>query len=151
MNPLLTDEEIAFLASLAESGVAYMVVGMSSAILQGVPGTTQDIDLWVRSGQSERLSEACKKAGGRFAWRASPPMVVGRGLEQFDLVWRCDGLGEFDEEARRAEVVELAPGLAVQVLPLDRVLVSKEASGRPKDLAVLPMLRDVLAQLSRER
>jgi len=151
MNPLLTDEEIAFLASLAESGVAYMVVGMSSAILQGVPGTTQDIDLWVRSGQSERLSEACKKAGGRFAWRANPPMVVGRGLEQFDLVWRCDGLGEFDEEARRAEVVELAPGLAVQVLPLDRVLVSKEASGRPKDLAVLPMLRDVLAQLSRER
>jgi hypothetical protein len=78
-------------------------------------------------------------------------MAVGRGLEQFDLVWRCDGLGEFDEEARRAEVVDLSPGLGVRVLPLDRVLVSKEASGRPKDLAVLPMLRDVLAQLSRER
>ena len=151
MSPLLTEEEIAFLASLAESGVEYMVVGMSSAILQGVPGTTQDIDLWLRNGQNERLSEACERVGARFAWRASPPMVIGRGIEQFDLVWRCDGLGEFDEEARRAEVVELLPGLAVKVLPLDRVLVSKEASGRPKDLAVLPMLRDVLAQLSRGR
>ncbi len=84
MTPLLTEEEIAFLASLAESGVDYMVVGMSSAILQGVPGTTQDIDLWLRNGQNERLSEACERVGARFAWRASPPMVVGRGLEQLE-------------------------------------------------------------------
>lgn len=145
MRALLTDREISFLEALVEGDVAFMVVGMSAAILQGVPGVTQDIDLWVGPGQGEKMARACARAGAVCAWRISPPVVAGPGLGSFDLVWRCDGLGSFDEEiARGVELCEVSPGLLVPVLPLERVAASKEAADRPKDRAVLPVLRDVL-------
>ena len=36
-------------------------------------------------------------------------------------------------------------GQPVKVLPLERLIRSKEAAGRPKDLVQLPVLRDFLA------
>jgi hypothetical protein len=146
-QPLLTDDQIAFLASLEESRVAYVVVGMGAAILQGVPGSTQDIDLWVKRGQTEAMSEACRRVGGVYVWRGNPPVVSGPGLDDFDLVWKPDGLKTFDEELARSETIELAPGLLVPVLPLERVIASKKAANRPKDRAQLPSLRDGLALL----
>lgn len=38
----LSEREIAFLHELDHRGVRYLVVGMSAAILQGVPGTSQE-------------------------------------------------------------------------------------------------------------
>lgn len=150
-QPLLTGEQLAFLASLAESGVSYVVVGMGAAILQGVPGTTQNIDLWVGTDQTNELSEACRRVGGVYVWRGNPPVVSGPGLDDFDLVWEPDGLKTFGEELAKSEEVELAPGLAVPVLPLDRVIASKRAANRPKDRAQLPTLRDTLALLRKDR
>jgi len=42
----LSEAEKAFFAALNRLGVRYLVVGMSSALLQGAHGSTQDIDLW---------------------------------------------------------------------------------------------------------
>jgi len=150
-TPLLTDEQLAFLRALETSGVSYMVVGMSAAILHGVPGTTMDIDLWVDQGQTSKLSEACRTVGGVYAWRANPPVVSGPGLDDFDLVWRPDGLESFGAELARSVGVELAPEIVVRVLPLDRVIASKRAANRMKDRAQLPILRDALKILRRER
>jgi len=44
-----SDEELAFLGELERRGVRFLVVGMSAAILHGVPGSTQDVDLWFES------------------------------------------------------------------------------------------------------
>jgi hypothetical protein len=149
-QPLLTDEQLAFLASLEESGVTYVVVGMGAAILQGVPGSTQDIDLWIGQGQTDALSEACRRVGGVYAWRNNPPVVSGPGLDDFDLVWKPDGLKTLGEELARSKKVEISPGLAIPVLPLERVIASKKAANRPKDRAQLPILRDGLALLKNQ-
>jgi hypothetical protein len=41
-------------------------------------------------------------------------------------------------------------GIWLHVLPIQRIIVSKRASGRPKDLAALPALEEALAAI-RER
>lgn len=150
-RPLLTDEQLAFLASLEKHQVAYLVAGMSAAILQGVPGTTQDIDLWIGPGQTDALAAACRSVGGVYVWRGNPPVISGPGLEDFDLVWNPQGLKTFHEESESYEAVELAPGLVVPVLPLDRVIASKKTANRPKDRAQLPTLRDALALLKKHK
>jgi hypothetical protein len=150
-QPLLTDEQLAFLTSLEESRVAYVIVGMGAAILQGVPGSTQDIDLWIGQGQTDALSDACRRVGGVYVWRSSPPVISGAGLDDFDLVWRPNGLKTFSEELKRSETIELAPGLLVPVLPLERVIASKRAANRPKDRAQLPILREALAMLKKSQ
>ena len=145
----LSTEETELLTSLVEGDVRFMVVGMSAAILQSAPGVTQDIDLWFDKGQGEQLAVACRRAGATYYWRVNPPMIDGPGIDQIDVVWNCDGLETFTREYERAVVVEIVPGLAVRVLPLDRIIASKKAAGRRKDKAVLPMLRDVVRTLKR--
>jgi predicted nucleotidyltransferase len=51
------------------------------------------------------------------------------------------------------ETIEIElEGARVRVLRLERVIRAKEAAGRPKDLAVLPVLRATLEQIrSRQR
>lgn len=124
-----------------------MVVGMGAAILQNAPGVTQDIDLWFARKQIDLLTKACRRAGATYYWRSNPPEIAGPGIDQVDVVWNCQGLRDFEEEYDQAVDVEIVPGLPVKVLPLDRILVSKRAAGRPKDKAALPMLRDAIRSL----
>jgi hypothetical protein len=145
----LSDAEADLIRSLLEEEVRFMVVGMSAAILQNAPGMTQDIDLWFEGGQGDRLTEACRKIGATYYWRTSPPKIYGPGIDQVDVVWNCHGLKSFADEYENAVSAEVAPGLTVKVLPLERIIVSKRAAGRLKDKAALPMLRDALKTLKK--
>jgi hypothetical protein len=49
----------------------------------------------------------------------------------------------FEDLEARSRVVDLE-GLSVRVLNLDAVIETKEQANRPKDLAVLPVLRETL-------
>jgi hypothetical protein len=70
-------------------------------------------------------------------------------LGRLDLL-REIGEGQTWPEVRaRSQAMDLA-GITVQVLDLEAVIASKEAAGRPKDLAALPLLRETL-RLRRER
>lgn len=71
-------------------------------------------------------------------------MIGGRGLERIDVVTHCDGLEGFDAEYARTKALKLGE-VELRVLDLERIIASKEAAGRPKDLAVLPALRAALA------
>ena len=48
---------------LNQQGVKYMVVGMSSAIMQGVPANTQDIDIWFEHYSDPKVLKAVNNAG----------------------------------------------------------------------------------------
>ena len=61
----------------------------------------------------------------------------------FSDVIHLHGLDSFREEAARAIRVRLG-SVDVPVLPLARIVASKRAAGRPKDLAILPALEDAL-------
>jgi len=59
----------------------------------------------------------------------------------FDLSFRPSGTAGYDDLAANAGAVNVA-GHHVAVAALVDVVRSKEAAGRPKDLAVLQVLRD---------
>jgi hypothetical protein len=146
----VTDAEVLFLRELARRKVRFMVVGMSAAVIQGADLGTDDIDLWFDSLSAPGIDEAARAAGGMIAWRASPPMITGKGLDHIDIVTRCDGLRDFHAEYAGALEAE-AFGVKVKVLPLRRVIASKKAANRLKDVAVLPALKAALAAIRRTK
>ncbi len=51
----LSQKESNLLKALNENGVRFMIVGLSSALIQGAPVVTQDIDLWVEDLGSDKV------------------------------------------------------------------------------------------------
>ncbi len=150
--PPFTDREADFLRTLLEEGVEFLVVGAAAAALQGAPAVTQDIDLWFANLSDPRLLRALRRAGAAYVAPTlqNPPLLVGGGAELFDVVVHMHGLGSFRQEARRALRLRVGD-LELPVLPLARIIASKKAAGRAKDLAMLPALEDALRALEARR
>ncbi len=145
---VLTPAERALLEALNAMGVRYLIVGMGAALIEGAPGTTQDLDLWFGHIDAEQLSEAARRAGGIYTsgFGLQPPAVGGEGLDRVDILLSASGLEPFEREFLGARAYDL-DGVPVKVLPLDRIIVSKRAAQRQKDTAQLPMLEAALAAL----
>jgi len=143
---VLTPAERALLEALNALGVPYLIVGMGAALIEGAPGTTQDLDLWFGRVDADQLGEAARRAGGVYTsgFGVQPPAIGGEGLDRIDVVLSASGLDSFERELRGAREYEI-DGLRVLVLPLERVIVSKRAAKRAKDTAQLPMLEAALA------
>ena len=144
----LSESELRLLASLLRHKVRFMVVGLSAAALQGAPVVTEDVDLWFDDLGGGKLSLALAKVGAAYVppFGLNPPMLAGAGSEPFDVVIRMDGLGKFAAEWKRAVAIKVGR-VRLKVLPLDRILASKQAAGRPKDLRVIPVLQNTLRTL----
>jgi hypothetical protein len=151
-NSIFTVREIAFLKELHKRGVDYMIVGAAAAALQGAPIVTQDIDLWFKNFGDQGLKRALAKVGGVIVPQVGlhPPTFAGEAVELFDIVLTMHGLGSFDEEVKHTIPVDLGR-LTVRALSLDRIIKSKEAVGRPKDVLTLPVLKDALATIKKKR
>ncbi len=144
-RPIFDEQEQEFLRELLRRKVAFMVVGLSAAALQGAPVVTQDVDLWFRDLQDPGIAKALQKVRGTYIppVLTNPPMFAGAGLNLFDIVVHMHGLGSFDEE--RGHVIRVPMGrFKLPVLRLDRIIASKKALGRDKDHRVLAVLSDVL-------
>lgn len=142
----LTAAERALLAALDARGVRHLVVGLGAALIEGAAVATQDIDLWLERVDAEVLQAAAAEAGGFWisALGTHPPAFGGPGLERVDVVLTAHGLDAFDTEYARAHEHEV-DGIRLRVLPLERVLASKRALCRPKDVAQIPALEAALA------
>jgi len=142
-NRIFGDNEIRFLRELVRARVEFMIVGLSAAALQGAAVVTQDVDLWFRDTEDVGIKKALKKVGGKYlsSMGDNPPVFVGDVVEFFDIVLRMHGLGEFDEEKEGSIKVALG-AFKVPVLPLARIIKSKQALGRPKDRLYLKVLAD---------
>jgi len=129
-----------------------MIVGAAAATLQGAPVVTQDIDLWFKDLNDPGIKEAVQAVGG--AWVApvglNPPMLAGEGLKLFDIVPTMHGLADFSDEVRQSLVMSLGSA-RVRVLKLERIIKSKETLKRPKDLLILPALRNALSAIKTKR
>lgn len=138
------------LSEFSRLDVRYLVVGMSAAILQGADMLTQDLDLWLDLSDPN-LAIALRNVGVTYYWRSSPPFIAGSDLDlgNLDVVRDCSGLEGFSKEFSRSKTVSFE-GIELNVLPLDRVIVSKTAANRPKDRAVLPALKAALAAQKQE-
>lgn len=145
---VLSDTEHRFLAELDRLGVRYIVVGMSAALMQGARAATEDIDLWFEKLDDPRIGAAARAAGGFYvpgSFGMRPPGLGGAGLDdRFDVVVHVDGVGPFHDEWAQTRAVEI-DGVTLRLLPLTRILASKRASARPKDLAQIPALEEAIA------
>lgn len=127
-----------------------MVVGLSAAVLQGANTATRDIDLWFEDVSDQRIGAAVEEAGG--VWIAGyfgmrPPQIGGESIgDRIDVVTHVDGVGRFETEFADAVRVEV-DGISLPLLSLERIIASKKAAGRLKDVAVIPALEEALAAL----
>ena len=64
--------------------------------------------------------------------RSQPPLLGGKLGDRFDVVLKVSGIPDFDAEFA-SSVEEDLGGVRVHLLPLERILDSKRAAGRPKD------------------
>lgn len=147
---ILSDAELDFLRELVKNDIPFMIVGLSSAALQGAPVVTQDVDLWFKDLSHPGIQKALRKVGGAYVpplpGSHNPPMFAGDAVDLFDIVTHMDGLGSFDKEYKAAQQISLGR-FTVRILPLRRVIASKKKANRPKDRIVLPVLRNALAAI----
>ncbi len=141
----LTPAERRLLEALNQRDVRYLVIGLGAAVLQGAPVSTQDLDLWLERPGDDTVRLAASDAGGFWitAFGLHPPGFGGDGLERIDVVLTAHGLEGFDAEYANA-IDHVIDGIPVKVLPLERVIVSKRSTNRPKDIAALPALEATL-------
>lgn len=115
---------------------------MSAAILQGVPATTLDTDIWVALPERKfvRLIGIIQRLGGTML---APTVGALSDDSLVNFLPRVDGIGSFSAESKRARRVAWM-GLRLPVLRLESVLKSKRSLRRPKDLAHIPLIEQVL-------
>ena len=144
----LSEAELRLLETLLRHKIRFMVVGLSAAALQGAPVVTEDVDLWFENLSDPKLMSALAAIGAAYIppFGYNPPMLGGAGSEPFDVVIRMNGLGEFKNEWKRALEIKVGR-LKLKVLPLERILASKQAANRPKDQRVIPVLQNTLLTL----
>lgn len=120
---------------------------MSAAILQGVPATALDTDVWIDSPSRQCLRVI------RIAFALGPRMQANAVVALSDdslviFVYSIGGLSSFRNEYRNAAWLEWN-SMSIPVLPLARIIKSKETVAREKDLAHLPLLKKVFVAVTR--
>jgi hypothetical protein len=148
----LSEGELRLLESLLRHGVNFMVVGLSAAALQGAPVVTQDVDLWFEDLNDPNLIPALREVGAAYVppFSLNPPMLAGPHSEPFDIVIAMTGLGPFVEEMKSCRKIPVGH-LTLAVLPLERIIVSKRATNRPKDQLVVPVLENALRTMRAQK
>lgn len=132
----------AFLKALRQEGIDCILIGAMAAIRQGAPLMTVDYDFWVRLPERQyvRLLTIVQRQGGTIRARTLYELSDGT---QVNAIFQPDGLQSFQSEWQRCPTGQLE-GVPLRILPLTRVIASKRAAGRDKDLAVLPVLERTL-------
>ncbi len=115
---------------------------MTAAVLQGVMMNTLDTDIWVDlpTPQYMRLCNLIRAQGGTAL---SPTLYVLEDGKLVNFLFAVTGLRKFAAEYNGA-VMRKIEGVAVKILPLERVLKSKKTIRRDKDLAHIPLIENVL-------
>ena len=144
---------------LTKAEVEFVIVGGVSAVLQGSPITTRDLDVCYRRTPANitRLVSALAPLQPRprgfpsdlpffFDERSiqlGSNFTLEIGNESLDLLGVMSAIGGYEEIIDQAQEKTVA-GHKVNVLPLALLIATKQAAGRPKDLAVIPELQATL-------
>jgi predicted nucleotidyltransferase len=148
--------------TLIEHGVEFVIVGGMAAVLQGAPVNTFDLDVvYDRSPENvQRVLSALSKLDAIFRddprrLRPNESHLASAGhklLETnrgpLDLLGTIEENTGFDELVADSEWLEIGD-LRVRVLSLVRLIRVKEQLGRPKDKAMLLILRATLDEKQR--
>jgi hypothetical protein len=151
----------ALLRVLAEHRIDFIVIGGVSAVLQGAPLTTFDLEV-VHSRAPENLDRLLAALQALDAFFREQPSrrlrpdrshlsSAGHQLLMtrhgpLDLLGTVSGNRGYDDLLAHTIDQPLGEGLRVRLLDLPTVILLKEETGRDKDMAVLPLLRRTLEE-----
>jgi hypothetical protein len=145
----------ALLAKLCDAGVEFIIVGGAAAVIQGVPITTNDLDIVHRRTPENvaRLLEVLLSLDATMRYdlanrglRPTGEMLAGRGqINLSTSLGPLDPLCELDEGRGYEELLPnsqsvVDEGRMLRVLDLPTLIAVKAKAGRPKDRMVLPIL-----------
>lgn len=148
--------------------VLYVVIGGLAAELRGSPYVTRDVDVTPARTRENftKLAAALRELDAKLRIPdMEEPLVIPldeRSFEQgttwtfvtkhgyLDIALLPDGTRGYEDLRRSATKEQLTESLTIFVASLADVIRSKEAAGREKDRAVLPILRQVLERTRRK-
>lgn len=158
-------DPLEILRVLERHRVRYVLIGAAAARVAGAPVVTEDLDVTPALDRAnlKRLATALRELDARLRSATEPEGVpfpvepelltpaeiwtLTTSAGYLDVCLRPSGTGGYDDLRREASSELLAPDLTVSVASLRDVIRSKEAAGRDKDLAQLPLLRRTLEQI----
>jgi len=117
---------------------------MTAAVIQGAPVTTFDTDIWLDLPARDymRAANLALKLGA--VMRANTVFVFPDDTI-VNFIYAVTGLKEFQSEYRAARRLNCLGMRDVPVLPLERIYKSKSVVRRPKDLAHMEVLKQLMA------
>jgi hypothetical protein len=137
---------------LAEHRLEAIMIGNAAAALHGAPVTTLDIDFMFRKTPTN-LNKLKAVAADLRATILKPYYPVSdlfrvvndeQGI-QLDFMTRLHGIRSFEGVKSRAIFVDFGEH-PLKIASLSDIIKSKRATGRDKDLAVLPILEKTLSE-----
>ena len=147
------------LEQLNRHEVEYIVVGGVAAVIQGAPVTTFDLDTLVRVGEdnAERLSLVLDELDARYREHQSTikptkeDILAGGHLLLLTRAGPLDLLGFIGDENRYEDLLPQSTEISmsigtIRVLNLEELIRQKKRSDRPKDRAMLELLKGALMQ-----
>jgi hypothetical protein len=153
---------------LAAHQVDYIMIGGLAAAVHGSDLVTGDLDITPAVGDANlaRLSRALDELGARIRTAdaadglafAHDAQSLARGAVwnlvtdagDLDLAMMPSGTWGYDDLKRDAIAIEIL-GIPTRVAALADIIRSKEAAGREKDRAALPMLRRLQTEIEGRR
>jgi hypothetical protein len=151
---------------LTRHNVDFIIVGGVSAVLHGAPVTTFDLDvLHARNPENiVRLLSALEELDAVYRiqperrLRPAESHLLSSGhqllLTKFgplDVLGMIGKSRTWEDLREHTRSMEIESGLVVYVLNLETLIAVKEELGFPKDLAVLPVLRQALRERCERR
>ncbi|MEZ5308908.1 MAG: hypothetical protein R2684_17315 [Pyrinomonadaceae bacterium] len=132
---------------LNANNVEYLLVGGYAVGYYGFPRPTGDLDIWIRSSQTnaKKIVRSLEEFGFNSTDLSAElfmhdKQIVRMGVPPFrlEVMTHIDGVN-FDECYSEREVAEFG-GVMASLISLKQLKINKEASGRYKDLADLENL-----------
>ena len=142
--------------ALNSAGVRYLIVGGLAVNAHGYVRLTRDIDIVLALDEANAVRgvtalinigyqfavpitpEQFADAGMREKWRAEKNMIVLKLWSDMHRRTPVDVFVyepfDFSAEHRKAEAIDIAPGITASVVSLDTLLQMKRVAGRPHDL-----------------
>ena len=147
---------LARIAQLLERhGLEAVMIGNAAAALQGAPVTTLDFDFLIRRTPAN-VRKLSAIAADLEAVLMKPHYPVSSMLRisrdddglQLDFMGEIHGVRSFEGLRKRAVQVPVGDR-RILVATLADIIKSTKAAGRPRDIAVLPILERVLEEATR--
>jgi hypothetical protein len=143
-------------AALAKHRLETVMVGNAAAALHGAPVTTLDIDFMFRKTplNLKKLKEVAKSFDAVILRPYYPVSELYRVVNddqglQLDFMSKLHGIRSFEGLRSRGTIAVFGKH-ELRIASLADIIKSKRATGRDRDLAVLPILEKTLDEQERQ-